>query len=624
IKKIGLFISAPVLFLLMLIAGPDPALAVNSGSVQEVRGELSLKQTNVYLIPALRQGQILHVFMEDPADILDPLVMLLKPEISVEAVRKEYLLPLENALSAGGDPIVSPAETFEKISLIWNDDYEGRYRAAFQYTIQQKGDYRLLIRSTFGRETAGRFRLLVGVNAPSVLKGTAKPAGKPFVSTEKGDETGGKTISSATGTISKGRDFKLHFLHDIPAGETLYVYAEATSGDLRPVITLLDLSDKPLETSNYSGQESRVSMKYLFEQSAQDVKIKISGLQPDGTDAEGDYRLLVGSGAPEVMLGTGVDTARPALKRPIPVKIGIKLHQIAGVDQKNENFTVVATLFMKWHETSLAFNPNDVGKRVKLYMGDELIRARTEDSMIWPEFNIFNQQGNRWTQSKAAVIFPNGSALYLERFTTTLQAPDFDFRKFPFDAQQFFIRVDSLLPEWEVLFELMEGYSEVGQQLGEEEWLVTSFDPSISEAETAGRPVSRFNFRFEARRHLEYYIFRILLPILIILLVSWVVFFLKDYSKRIDVAGGNLLLFIAFNFTISSDLPRLGYLTFMDAIMISAFVVTALVLILSVFLKRIAEAGREELALKIDRYVLRWLYPLAYIGAVAVVTFLFG
>jgi hypothetical protein len=90
------------------------------------------------------------------------------------------------------------------------------------------------------------------------------------------------------------------------------------------------------------------------------------------------------------------------------------------------------------------------------------------------------------------------------------------------------------------------------------------------------------------------------------------------------VAGGNLLLFIAFNFTISNDLPRLGYLTFMDAIMISAFVVTALVLILSVYLKRIAESGKEELAQKIDRYVVRWLYPVAYIIAVTTVTKLFG
>ncbi|HSB52350.1 MAG TPA: hypothetical protein VLD40_06800, partial [Dissulfurispiraceae bacterium] len=195
---------------------------------------------------------------------------------------------------------------------------------------------------------------------------------------------------------------------------------------------------------------------------------------------------------------------------------------------------------------------------------------------------------------------------------------------FPFDTQKFFMRVDCLNPEWIFVFEPMEGYSEAGKQLGEEEWVVTAFDASIATSDFAERPVSRFNFRFDAKRHLEYYIIRIFLPILIILTVSWVLFFLKDYGKRIEVAGANLLLFIAFNFTISSDLPRLGYITFMDAILISAFIVTALVLILSVVLQRLAADNKETLARRIDTYVVRWLYPAAYVGAVLIVYHLFG
>ena len=90
----------------------------------------------------------------------------------------------------------------------------------------------------------------------------------------------------------------------------------------------------------------------------------------------------------------------------------------------------------------------------------------------------------------------------------------------------------------------------------------------------------------------------------------------------IEVTSGNLLVFIAFNFTISNDLPRLGYLTFLDTILISTFVVSALVIILNVYLKRLEVRGFQERAHRIDRVVI-WLYPLAYLVGGLVVTLLF-
>jgi hypothetical protein len=240
---------------------------------------------------------------------------------------------------------------------------------------------------------------------------------------------------------------------------------------------------------------------------------------------------------------------------------------------------------------------------------------------IWPQYTIVNQQNRPWVQNRVVVVRPDGQAVSLERVSLTLQAPDFDFRNFPFDEQRFYIRFDLLAPEWMFQFREIEGYSEIGEKLGEEEWVITAFDTSISRGQILQRPVSRFNFEFSARRHVEYYFFRILLP-LIIISVSWILFFLKDYAKRVDAAGANLLLFIAFNFATSSDLPRLGYLTFLDTLLISAFMVTAIVLILSVYLRRQDMKGRDIFVAKVDRYVIIF-YPLAYFLTIASVTLLF-
>ena len=97
--------------------------------------------------------------------------------------------------------------------------------------------------------------------------------------------------------------------------------------------------------------------------------------------------------------------------------------------------------------------------------------------------------------------------------------------------------------------------------------------------------------------------------------VSWVSFFLRDYSKRVDVSAGNLLAFIAFNFTLGSDVPRLGYLTFLDQLMIIAFIFSALTVVYNVIMRRRESSGKHVRLERLDSMLL-WAYPLLYLGSV--------
>jgi len=72
---------------------------------------------------------------------------------------------------------------------------------------------------------------------------------------------------------------------------------------------------------------------------------------------------------------------------------------------------------------------------------------------------------------------------------------------------------------------------------------------------------------------------------------------------------------LAFNFMISNDLPRLSYLTFMDAILFTAFVVTSLSVIVNVILRRMEVGGRAGRADRIDQIVI-WAYLPVYVGGV--------
>jgi len=317
------------------------------------------------------------------------------------------------------------------------------------------------------------------------------------------------------------------------------------------------------------------------------------------------------------------DIGAAAPRHATPVQIGIKLQQITQVDQRAQNFGVVATVLMQWHAPALGYDPDSDPCKCKMKVlkdggFDQVLNEKGERS---PEFTIFNQQGNRFAQNRAFVILPDGTVSYFERFSTTLQAPDFNFRRFPFDMQEFFIHVDSLYPEEFYVFKELEQFSEVATRLGQQEWVVESFDTSVSSVTASTRSItSRYSFRITAHRNRNYYIFRILIPITVILLVGWATFFVRDYGRRIDLSTGMLLVFVAFNFTISNDLPRLGYLTFLDTLVFCAFMVTSFVVLMNMYLYRTVVSGKEALAHRLDRYLIVG-YPAAWIAGVLALIF---
>ena len=100
-------------------------------------------------------------------------------------LRESFRAEVKGALDAGRDPLQIIPELAGKYFLVWNDDIGESYSAGFEYTIPKTGAYRLLVRSTLANTTFGKFRLLIGVNAPEVMTGTAKARGNPVARLEE-------------------------------------------------------------------------------------------------------------------------------------------------------------------------------------------------------------------------------------------------------------------------------------------------------------------------------------------------------------------------------------------------------------------------------------------------------
>ena len=306
---------------------------------------------------------------------------------------------------------------------------------------------------------------------------------------------------------------------------------------------------------------------------------------------------------------------------PSKVAIGLKIEQITGIDQKHENFSVVAALRVNWQHDGLRYAPEQDESVPRAYTLSSFRQLVESAGIRWPELTLTNAQGRVNHQTQIAQIHPDGSVNYFERFTATFQAPHFNFRRFPFDRQRFAIHIDSVLSSRDFVFEELPGISGVGSALGEEEWVVTKVAASTTRDVASGfENSSRFTLELHANRHLDYYVIRILIPIALIVTVSWFTFFLKDYLKRIDFSGTNLLLFIAFNFTVSHDLPRLGYLTLIDVVMVGTFIITGLAILINVILRRLETIGKGAMARRLDVFAIIG-YPVAYMIGAAYLAF---
>ncbi len=605
--------------------------AEDSRPVQQITGRLEEgAATEVYRLEGLRAGDTLYATMQATSGNLDPILAILDGAADYAAVEATYQAELQQLIMGDGvaDIALGLNQLRDNTFLVWDDDGGEGYGAALEFPIPASGDYYLIASSALtgaGRLTAGDYSLLLGLNEPGVLDGSARPTGAAIAALDPLLLNVVPRASEVPGVLTPEEPTVILELVDIDPGDTLYVYIDSLDSTLRPAVILRDFGDKPVTSANLGGQEATATLTHQLEEEGVGYTLEIRAVPgSDGQPTTGEFRAVVGLNTPEVLSGQISDGARPALKSPIEVQVGIKVDRISQVDSAEEDFTVIGSIRLDWRDPDLAFSPDTCDCDIKLYTEKEFDRFLADARSRWPDFSFFNQRGNRWIQSRGVAVWPDGRARYTEQFTTIFQA-DFDFQKFPFDTQNFPIVVEMLLPTNVYTLVDMPDYSAIDPDHGEDEFIIGEFvrTPStLVNNATADRPISRMTFSFEAPRHLEYYMLQVFVPILLIVAISWFTFFLKDYTRRIEASAANILLFIAFSFSLADNYPRLGYLTFLDALMAGAFIVNALVLLYNVQMKRMEQNGDIVRVERLDDFF-DWAYPLFYLAWIGLAAYFF-
>jgi hypothetical protein len=153
-------------------------------------------------------------------------------------------------------------------------------------------------------------------------------------------------------------------------------------------------------------------------------------------------------------------------------------------------------------------------------------------------------------------------------------------------------------------------FMHAGWIVSEEKHEVGTLDTRSEDSSAENERFVRFDYMFQVRRELGYYIWRIIGPLSFIVMMSCAVFWIDPgmVGVQIGLASTSILTLVAFLFSLNTLLPPLSYLTRMDV-----FLFVSLLLAFTAFGEAIATAvlkasERENLALSMDRWA-RWIFP---------------
>ena len=319
---------------------------------------------------------------------------------------------------------------------------------------------------------------------------------------------------------------------------------------------------------------------------------------------------------------------------PIEVRIDIHVDRIFEIKADKNTFKAQVNLWLTWKDPRLkailkkyGYLTDDTKKPLYLCSYNPTMEF-SNFKLFDPAIEFFNRVDKPPIENFMADwvdIFSDGTVDKRLKDQPIFHVDDFNFKKFPFDKQTLFIELWSEYPSF--LVDLipnepyMTDYSQTGISEKGGDGVPLSIDgwsvgnpryETYSYIENDGSPYKGFYLYFDISRLTSYYVYKIILPIIFILSISWSVFWVRgsQLEAKVNVTIVCLLSLIAYNFIIDEDLPKLPYLTFMDCFILISYFYTGIATILCVysFLRKLRSG--KDLSV-VDRYA-QFLGPLSY------------
>ena len=288
---------------------------------------------------------------------------------------------------------------------------------------------------------------------------------------------------------------------------------------------------------------------------------------------------------------------------PTTVRVALYVIDIISINSERRSFNADFVLRLRWQDPRLA----QKGERFAL-------------NEIWdPRLGIFNERNSETRFEEIAEILQDGTIQYSQRYQGEFSA-DLDFRDFPYDVQDLPITLISFgySPD-EVSLEFdsagsVENLSVSGWSLEVQPGKIDtiSADLFLGSQESVLRP--RAQFTIKAERNVSYFRWSVLIPLCIVIFLSWAVFWIDptQISPQIGVSATSILTVVAFLIRLDGMLPPVSYLTQLDK-----FVYFSLLLVFLAYIEALGSSwfASTDKGIAVARQMDKWsrvLFPATF------------
>ena len=298
-----------------------------------------------------------------------------------------------------------------------------------------------------------------------------------------------------------------------------------------------------------------------------------------------------------------------------PVDIGLYVIDISNVNSVENTYRLEGLIDLVWCDPRLKSKQNQT-----FLEEDAVLKI---GRIWWPSITFVNEVGEYFRKNEELIIFANGTVQYKEKFSAELKS-FFDLTKFPFDEQTLSVAIESFA--WDENFlKLRVDKQKIGfsSSLNLPEWEIGDLETKVSHnLEVRSRvPFSKFLMQIKLIRKPGFYLWKVIIPLMILVIISWSVFWMAEESlaDRISFSLTGILTVVAYQFLISENLPNISYLTLIDAILSLSFVAIALTVAENIIVNWLNMSNLKFMAIKVDR-ICQFAFPTTYVFLLFAIT----